>query len=153
MDDEMQAKKTTCFSYFAICNRGEIRPNIGFVAEENSGFDPEEFTRLLGIVPFASNRLGTLRPNGHGVWPFSCWSACKQSEPRLDAEAQCLSIVRTLQDKIPILLQIKQKYAVDFSLIIVPEIENGETPVLCFSQRIIDFCHATGTEIGIDLYA
>ena len=61
--------------------------------------------------------------------------------------------IAVLQDKIPVLNQIREKYDVSFFLEIVPEIYANDTnPCLAPSLDIIDFCHATRTEIDIDMY-
>ena len=144
--------KTTCYSYFAISSAGEIQNDVGFVAAKNSYFDPDEITKTLGIQPFDVRMMGTPRKNGHGVYPFSDWAACRQEEPVMDAEEQCLRIVRELTPHIPDLNKIREQYNVSFSILVVPYIHNEEAPVLGFNSEIIEFCHLTKTEIGIDLY-
>jgi len=151
----MDTKKTTCYSYFSIGSEGEVRDLIGFVAAANSDFDPAEITKRLGIVPFETREKGQQRKilnNICGVYPSSAWIACRQDTPILDAEAQCLAIVRILKDKIPILQKIKKDWNVCFSINIVPEIRDDDKPAMHFNQEIISFCHSTGTEIDIDLY-
>lgn len=144
-------RKTVCFSYFSICSSGEIKNNIGFVANENSNFDPNYITAKLGIEPFDTKKMGSPRKNGHGQYPFSEWTCCKQCEPASDAEEQCRKIVRELHHLIPELQAIKKEYNVDYSIIIVPHIYNKESPILCFDSEIIEFCYHTGTEIGVDM--
>ena len=144
--------KTSCYSYFAICSEGEIQYGLGLVAAENGNFDPEEISKMLGILPFRAWAAGTPRGKGNGVFRFSMWSACRQDEPALDAGEQCLKIVRELTPLIPELNRIREQYNVSFSILIVPKIYNEETPTLVFDSEIIEFCHLTKTEIGIDLY-
>ncbi len=148
----MAKEETYCYCYFAICSKGEIHDMVGFVADENSDFDPGYITNLLQIEPFDAKRMGTPRKNGVGFFPFSDWGACRQESPEIDAETQCLAIVRMLHGKIPELLQIKEQFNVDFSIIVVPHIYHEQSPILGFPSEIIEFCHATGTEIVIDQY-
>lgn len=145
-------EKTNCYSYFSISSNGRIENGVGFIANPNSDFEPAYITSKVGLQPFRIKKMGTARKNGHGIYPFSGWSACKQTEPAIDAEEQCLRIVRSLRDKIPALLAIKEEFDVSFSIIIVPSVYNEESPVLGFNKEIIEFCYLTGTEIGIDLY-
>lgn len=63
--------QTSCYSYFDICSTGTIQNEIGFVAAENSCFDPDYITEKLGIEPFRTLKMGTPRKNGHGHYPFS----------------------------------------------------------------------------------
>ena len=61
--------------------------------------------------------------------------------------------IAVLQDKIPLLNQIRQTYDVSFVLEIVPSIYvNDINPCLAPSLDVIDFCHATRTKIDIDMY-
>lgn len=145
-------EKTSCYSYFAICSSGEIRNGVGFVARDNSYFDPDDITSQLGIEPFEARKMGAPRKNGNGYYPFSDWACCKQMEPALDAQEQCRQIVRQLRDRIPQLQEIKKEYAVDYSIIIVPHIYHEENPILGFDSEIIDFCYQTGAEISVDMY-
>jgi hypothetical protein len=125
---------------------------IGFIANPNSDFAPDYITEKLNIKPHNTRKMGCPRPNGNGNFPFSSWTACYQTEPSLDAEKQCLNIVRILKEKIPILLDIKSKFDVEFCINIVPHIRNEESPAIVFNKEIIEFCYLTGTEIGVDIY-
>ena len=61
--------------------------------------------------------------------------------------------IALLQDKIPLLNQIRQENDVSFVLEIVPTIYAGDkNPCLAPPLDVIDFCHATRTEIDIDMY-
>ena len=144
--------KTTCYSYFSICSAGEVVDGIGLVACENGTFQPDEITDMLGIQPFAAWASGTPRKNGRSIYTFSNWQACKQTEPAMDAEEQCRNIVRELRPRLSQLQDIKRKFNVDFTLMIVPQIYNEENPILGFDREIIEFCYLTGTEIAVDLY-
>ena len=146
------AEQTSCHAYFSICSDGIIEPGVGFIANKNSDFDPEELTKRLGIQPFRTSRMGSPRRTGHGTFPFSSWHACLQKEPALDGEEQCLRIVRMLTDKIPVLNEIRREGDVEFALMIVTEIHHEEQPVLCFGREIIAFCYLTGTEISLDQF-
>jgi len=145
-------EKSKCHSYFSIGSNGVIKNMIGFVANPNSDFDPEYITNKLNIEPYETRKMGSPRRDGKSTYPFSEWTACRQDEPAYDAGEQCLNIVRTLKEKIPLLLEIKKEYNVDFVINIVPYIYNEESPAICFNKEIIEFCYLTGTEIGVDLY-
>lgn len=146
-------KKTTCYSYFYIESKGEILPDIGFVAAENSFFEPDEITALLGIQPFETMRMGDRRKYGPDTYPFSSWSACRQDEPAMDTGEQCLAIVRQLRDKLPVLQEIARKTNVAFGIMIVPEVWDGEAPAMYIDREVIEFCHRANASIQIDLYA
>jgi len=149
----MGKEKTTCYSYFSICSEGEIQNMVGFIPAENSNFDPDYITELLGVAPFNKWRTGEPRKHGNSFYSTSNWSGCRQDTPALEAYEQFHAIVRMLKDKIPELNQIKQEYNVSFSINIVPDVYSDEiTPALHFDEEIIKFCYLTGTVIDIDLY-
>lgn len=149
---EIVGEKTTCYSYFDIVSNGELIDGRGVVSHAKNGFDPAYITKKLGIEPFRAWKLGDLRRCGGSRYGFSSWAACRQEEPALDVGEQCLNIVRELRDKIPILLELKQEYDLNFGITIVPSIYSGEGPALYFNHEIIEFCYLTGAEIGIDMY-
>ena len=61
--------------------------------------------------------------------------------------------ISLLQDKISLLNQIRIENDVTLTLEIVPTIYAGSTnPCLAPSLDVIDFCHATRTNIDIDMY-
>ena len=61
--------------------------------------------------------------------------------------------IAPLQDKISLLNEIRGKNEVYFYLVIVPTIYAGDiNPCLAPPLDVIDFCHATRTEIDIDMY-
>lgn len=148
--------KTNRYSYFCIASNGileNISENIiRFSANENSDFNPDEITRKLGIQPFKTRKMCEERKNGHGIYTFSSWDACIQKVPALDAEEQCIKIVRMLRDKIPVLNEIKRQIDVGYYINIVPHIYNEEAPAIQMNREIIEFCYLTGTEIGVDIY-
>lgn len=66
---------------------------------------------------------------------------------------QMRKTIAVLLDKIDILNKIREENDVSFYLEIVPTIYVEDiNPVLAPTLDIIDFCHATRTEIDIDMY-
>ena len=47
----MKKERTAMYSEFIIQSNGTIKENIGFVANPNSAFDPDEITKMLNIIP------------------------------------------------------------------------------------------------------
>jgi len=148
---------TNCHSYFSICSNGDIGEG-GLQSTESGIFDPDKITELLCIEPFRKWKKGDRRKQvkdenyPSAKYGFSSWSACYQTEPVIDAEEQCVNIVRALKEKIPLLHKIKNEYDVAFNISVVPHIYNEETPILIFNKEVIEFCYLTDTEIEIDLY-
>ncbi|MFA9559504.1 DUF4279 domain-containing protein [Evansella sp. AB-rgal1] len=143
-------EKTSSYTYFAICSNGEI-DDRGLVAYEKGIFNPDDITNLLEIQPFRSCTYGDTRRIGSPYF-FSCWDAEESDIDRLDIEAQCMDSIKNLKYKIPLLNQIKEKYDVNFVIMIVPSIYGEEPPVMSFNKEIIEFCYLTGTTIEVDMY-
>lgn len=132
----MMETKNRCYTYFRI---------VG-------DFDPDIITTKLGIVPNDRWKTGDHRRNG-SLYDFSCWTCGRCDEYDGYVENQMRKTISGLLDKIDVLNQIRNDYDVSFYLEVVPEIYvNDINPCLAPSLDVIDFCHATRTEIDIDLY-
>ena len=128
--------RTSCYTYFKIVGN----------------FDPDDISELLNLTPEKYWKIGDLRRNG-SKYDFALWEIGRCAEYDLDISNQMRKSIAVLQDKIPILNHIRQKYDVSFLLEIVPTIYVGDIdPSIAPSLDIIDFCHATRTEIDIDYY-
>ncbi len=126
----------SCYTYFTI---------VG-------DFNPDEITEKLGLEPFAFWQKGDKRPNGM-PYTFSRWSFGKCSDYDVEVSNQMLKTITPIIDKIDLLNEIREKYEVSYYIEVVPEIYTEEsTPALGVNLAVIDFCHATRTEIDIDLY-
>lgn len=127
----------TCYTYFLI--RGE--------------FDPDVITKILGLQPDSSQKIGTERKGGRGVYPCSAWCFGRCDQYDVITENQIKKTIAPLKDKIPILNLIREKYDATFSIEVVPRVFPGEsTPSLGSDLEIMDFCHAVRAEMDIDLY-
>jgi len=77
----------------------------------------------------------------------------KCAEYDVYVENQMRKTISILLDKIATLNQIREENDVEFFLEIVPSIcVDDITPCLAPPLDVIDFCHATRTQIDIDMY-
>ena len=128
--------RNSCYTYFKIVGN----------------FNPDDVTERLNLTPEKTWKIGDLRRNGT-KYDFALWEIGRCTEYDVEVENQMRKTIAVLQDKIPLLNQIRQAYDVSFYLEIVPTIYVGDTdPCLNPSLDVIDFCHATRTEIDIDYY-
>lgn len=128
--------RNSCYTYFVI----------------TGSFDPDEATSLLGLTPEKSHRIGDKRPNGT-EYDFAAWAfgRCDEYTPYVSEMME--RTVAPLIPKIELLEKLREENEVTFYLEIVPTIYAGNSnPCLAPSMAIIDFCHATRTEIDIDMY-
>ena len=144
-------KRTECYACFVVESAGTYQEPLGFVAAQNSDFDPDDLTRILKAKPFRVRRMGAPRRSGHGLYPYSKWYGFRQDKPDWDAAEQCARIVQGMRPLIPALQAFRENFNVEFTLLIVVRIGNGVVPVLHFNREVIEFCSETGTEIGINL--
>ena len=125
-----------CYTYFKI---------VG-------DFDPDVVSELLNLTPEKSWKIGDLRRNGT-VYDFACWEIGRCTEYNPEVEHQMRQTISVLQDKISVLNRIRETHDVRLFLVVVPTIYVGEVnPCLAPPLDVMDFCHATRTEIDIDLY-
>ena len=115
-------------------------------------FDPEVVSRILDVVPSKSWKIGDLRPNGT-KYDFALLEIGRCDDYDVEVENQMRKTISVLLDKIPLLNQIREQYNLEFYLEVVPSIYVDDlNPCLAPSLDIIDFLHATRTNIDIDLY-
>ena len=128
--------RNSCYTYFKIVGNS----------------DPDKVSEILNLTPEKSWKIGDLRRNGT-KYDFALWEIGRCTEYDIEVENQMRKTISLLQDKISLLNQIRIENDVTFTLEIVPTIYVGSTnPCLAPSLDVIDFCHATRTNIDIDMY-
>ena len=128
--------RNSCYTYFRIVGN----------------FNPDDISALLNLTPEESWKIGDLRRNGT-KYEFANWMIGKCAEYDVYVENQMRKTISILLDKIAILNQIREENDVEFFLEIVPSIYVDDiNPCLAPPLDVIDFCHATRTQIDIDMY-
>ena len=126
----------SCYTYFEIVGK----------------FDPDKVTSLLGLTPDKTHKIGDTRKNGT-KYDFAVWKFGTCADYDAEVEHQMRETLSPLQDKIDLLNRIRNGNDVRLFLSIVPSVyADSITPCLAPPLDVIDFCHATRTEIDIDLY-
>ena len=128
--------ENTCYTYFKI----------------TGDFDPDYITKKLGLTPCKVWKIGDTRKDGT-KYDFALWEFGRCDIYDVIVENQMHMTIDPLLDKIDVLNEIKNEDHVAYTLQIVPTVYSDNTsPCLAPSLKVIDFCHATRTEIDIDLY-
>lgn len=137
LNNELLANsRNKCYTYFKI----------------TGNFDPDYITEILNLTPEQSWKIGDLRRNGT-KYDFALWEIGRCEEYDVEVENQMRKTIAPLQDKISLLNKIREENEVYYYLVIVPTIYVGDiNPCLAPPLDVIDFCHATRTEIDIDMY-
>ena len=126
----------SCYTYFTIVGN----------------FDPDSVSRLLNLNSEQSWKIGDFRHNGT-AYGFARWSFGRCDEYNVIVANQMRKTIAPLLSKIDLLNKIRCENNVNFYLEVVPSVYVGDTsPCLAPTLDIMDFCHATRTEIDIDLY-
>ncbi len=128
--------RNSCYTYFRIVGN----------------FNPDDVSALLNLTPEKSWKIGDVRRNGT-KYEFANWEIGRCAEYDVYVENQMRKTISMLLDKIAILNQIREENDVEFFLEIVPSIHVDDiNPCLAPPLDVIDFCHATRTQIDIDMY-
>ena len=128
--------ENTCYTYFKI----------------TGNFNPDIVTKRLGLIPNKTWKIGDRRRNGT-LFDFALWEFGRCDNYDVIAENQMHMTIAPLLDKIDVLNEIKNEFDVTYTLEVIPTVYADNTsPCLAPSLKVIDFCHATRTEIDIDQY-
>lgn len=128
--------RNSCYTYFRIVGN----------------FNPDDVSERLGLTPEKTWKIGDLRRNGTR-YDFASWEIGRCAEYDVQVENQMRKTLASLWDKVSLLNQIREENDVHFVLEIVPTIYVDDiNPCLAPPLDVIDFCHATRTEIDLDMY-
>ena len=106
----------------------------------------------MNLTPEKAWKIGDLRGNG-ARYDFASWEIGRCAEYDVMVENQMRKTLASLWDKVSLLNQIRKENNVHFVLEIVPTIYVDDiNPCLAPPLDVIDFCHATRTEIDLDMY-
>ena len=136
VNEYLKNTRNKCYTYFKI----------------TGNFHPDHITEILNLTPERSWKIGDLRRNGT-KYDFALWEIGRCEEYDVEVENQMRKTIAPLQDKLSLLNKIKEENEIRYYLVIVPTIYVGDiNPCLDPPLDVIDFCHATRTEIDIDMY-
>ena len=134
-----------------------MRKNEGkvYFAFQGDNFNPNEITKLLGINP-TKVRLKNELPSGK-LPKFSSWIFSSENivDEVIDIYEMTTSLVKTLESKVDIINEIRQKLNVTTHLEVILSFSTNEeisTPAIGFDTATIDFLAKVGAFIDIDTY-
>ena len=128
--------KNSCYTYFTIVGK----------------FDPDEVSVQLNLEPERKVKIGEVRRDG-SAHDEAHWEIGRCAEYDVEVGNQMRKTIAPLLSVIPQLCKLREERELSFYLEIVPTLYANEIqPCLAPPLDVIDFCHATRTEIDIDLY-
>lgn len=131
---DLKKTKNKCYTYFSIYG----------------DFNIEEICNELDIVAFdgwqaTDEGIDTENRDSY----FSCNKCVKYD---IFSSRQMEETIKPFENKIDLLVNLRDKYHLKYSLSVVPFLSASEIPPsLSPSMKVIEFCYKTGTELIIDV--
>lgn len=114
-------------------------------------FSTEEITQALQLEPTEAYNRGDFSKSGRQRLE-SCWSISTPYEISFDINDQLNAIISQIKPRTDCLLQLKGKYSLSFSFMIVINIENNDKPAIYLEVDTIHFASEIGASINFDYY-
>lgn len=118
-------------------------------------FNPEIFTSALSIKPTNSWKKGDEyinQSNLLSIKKFSNWEISSGKENSLDMGKQIYKVLDKLIGKEEILVNLKEQYDIDYTIDVVIEVENAQTPAVYLETKAIKFANDIGATFDFDVY-
>ncbi len=118
-------------------------------------FNPEVFTSALSVEPTKSWNKGDEYINQSNLLSIkknSSWGISSGRRDSLDMGKQIYEVLDKLIGKEKILVNLKSKYNIDYTIDIVIEVENGQTPAVYLESKAIKFANDIGATFDFDMY-
>ncbi|TKH15743.1 DUF4279 domain-containing protein [Bacillus wiedmannii] len=124
-------------------------------------FPVEAITEALSIEPTRTYKKGGVvaRRNNPNLVSTKIiyrketdWTLSTGYQESYDINNQLHVILKSLEGKTEQLKYLKNKYSLEFLLMVVIQVENNESPAMYLQKGIIDFASSIQAEIHFDLY-
>ena len=137
------------YAQFIARSNGEWNGLGEFIGNPEGFFDPREFTQIVRQEPFRCFKAG--EPNGKGrINKSSSWSSEKIEVAGDDVYQVCDNLVEKFVPYIDGLIAFKNKFDVVYQIDVILYKVGIETNGVFFGERVIEFCHKTGTVINVN---
>ncbi|PIT09029.1 DUF4279 domain-containing protein [Snodgrassella alvi] len=129
-------EQTTVMVEFAMCG------------EE---FNPDEVTKLLGILPTKTRIKGSMTDAQYHPAIETTWSLRNYENSINDLDQQLCQIINGLKDKTEILLKLKKEYNLYYMFIIVAYIYNDIESDIYLKRNTLDFISLLDAKLTIEI--
>ena len=137
-------EKTSLYAYIAL------------QGEEFADYPLKMVTEHLSIQPTQTWKLGErVHPNKSNN-PLertnTCWKYKTDKIETVDSEDVLLPILEVFQSKEAVINQLKKKFNLEVSLVVVSEVYNGEMPALVLHPEFSRFLASIDARLEFDTY-
>jgi hypothetical protein len=115
-------------------------------------FEPEHITEIIGITPSETYLKGDVIKHGKDTRKETTWSINTGYELSNDINNQIDKILALIEDKVDILVELRNRLPINILFMIVIKVENKEVPAIYFKKKLIQFMSKIEAEIGFDTY-
>lgn len=119
---------------------------------EGDGFEPDEITARLGILPDSKWRKGEKITGKEILRRQSLWEITTGFQQSIVLDEQLAEIYNRIIPIKTLLGEVIERYELDVTLSIVICIENGKAPGIHFEKEMIELLNNLNAEIDIDSY-
>ena len=114
-------------------------------------FDIEYVSEALAILPNYTRSKDEVLKNGR-KFGHTEWGIETEYDISLDVEEQFEKVYSIISEKVEILERLRVECNAEWSILFVIKIENGETPAMHLSKKIVKFAATIDAEIDFDVY-
>lgn len=115
-------------------------------------FPPNVITEMLSIEPTGCYMKGEKVKNKGRERKETCWYISTGYEDSLDINNQLKKIMNLIGNQKQMLLELKNKYDLDYMFSIVIRVEQNQTPAINLKSETIEFASDINAEFDLDLY-
>ncbi|MCL2081843.1 MAG: DUF4279 domain-containing protein [Oscillospiraceae bacterium] len=112
-------------------------------------FDLERATQKIGIIP---TRTRTRDSFPLGTLAYTTWEICVEKKRCAAVSILFEELVDILSGKSEILCELCKEYDLETNFEVVIHMQDGDSPEVVLSRKILFFATSINAEIGFDLY-
>jgi len=130
-------------------DKTNIKVEFTVISED---FDIDLLTIKLGIEPTECYYKGDIIPRINRTREKSFWWIETEYNESLDINDEVLKLMEKLYGKEEILKDLKNKHNLKYTICVVINVENNQTPAIYLTEEVINLFSLIGIYFEIDLY-
>lgn len=130
-------------------DKTNVRVDFRIMGED---YHPEVITNVLNIEPVRFWYKGDDIRNTGNKRKYTGWIFSTGYDETLDINTQLSKLIKIFTPKVSLLLDLKKKYNLDYSIDIISIIENGNVPAAYLESKTIQFIANIDAMVDFDTY-